>query len=58
MICGNCDDFDSVANVCTIRNLIHADKTRESLPVKPERPGCKVFMFKVEPRKEESCSEK
>lgn len=47
MICGNCDDFVPVKNVCNIRYLIHKDKSRELLPVKAEQPGCKCFIFKI-----------
>jgi hypothetical protein len=46
MICSNCMDFDSENNTCTIRYLIHKDKTKTPMPRKPSQKGCQVFMQK------------
>ena len=48
MICKNCADFDSDKNVCTIRFLIHKDKSRTEMKRKPSQRGCKGFMYKIE----------
>lgn len=45
-VCVNCMDFDSEKNLCTIRYLIHADKTKSPMPRKPNQRGCEVFMMK------------
>lgn len=45
-ICANCMDFDSKNNTCTIRYLIHKDKTKSPMPRKPNQKGCQVFMRK------------
>lgn len=39
-VCANCMDFDSEKNVCTIRDVIHKDKTRTPMPRKPYQKGC------------------
>ncbi len=44
--CINCMDFDATNNVCTIRNIIHKDKTKTPMPRKPNQKGCEVFMEK------------
>jgi hypothetical protein len=46
MICANCMDFDAENNTCTIRYLIHKDKTKSPMPRKPNQKGCQVFMQK------------
>ena len=46
MICANCTDFDAENNTCTIRYLIHKDKTKSPMPRKPNQKGCQVFMQK------------
>ncbi len=46
IICSNCMDFDSENNTCTIRYLIHNDKTKSPMPRKPNQKGCQVFMQK------------
>ncbi len=45
-VCANCMDFDSKNNTCTIRYLIHNDKTKSPMPRKPNQKGCQVFMRK------------
>ncbi len=45
-ICGNCMDFDSEKNICTIRYLIHKDDTKSPMPRKPKQKGCRVFIRK------------
>lgn len=47
-ICGNCDDFDSEKQVCTIRYVLK-DGNRYLMPRKATQKGCKVFMFKIYP---------
>ena len=46
MICANCMDFDAENNTCTIRYLIHKDKTKSPMPRKSNQKGCQVFMQK------------
>ena len=46
MICANCMDFDAENSTCTIRYLIHKDKTKSPMPRKPNQKGCQVFMQK------------
>lgn len=46
MICANCMDYDAENNTCTIRYLIHKDKTKSPMPRKPNQKGCQVFMQK------------
>lgn len=46
MICANCMDFDADKKVCTIRYLIHRDKSKTPLPRKANQKGCQVFMHK------------
>lgn len=46
-ICKNCMDFDDSNNTCTIRYLIHYDKTKSPLPRKASQKGCQVFMSKI-----------
>lgn len=45
-VCVNCADFDAEKNVCTIRDVIHKDKTRTPMPRKPHQKGCEGFMSK------------
>jgi len=47
-ICANCDDYNNKEKVCTIRNLIHKDKSRSPMPRKPKQKGCEAFMYKIE----------
>ena len=46
MICANCMDFDVENNTCTIRYLIHKDKTKSPMPRNKNQKGCQVFMQK------------
>lgn len=45
-VCSNCMDFDSDKNVCTIRYVIHVDKTKDPMPRKADQKGCDVFISK------------
>lgn len=45
-VCGNCDDFDSEKQVCTIRYVLKGGN-RYLMPRKATQKGCKVFMFKI-----------
>lgn len=45
-ICDNCMDFDSENSVCTIRYVIHSDKSKSPMPRKAEQKGCEVFISK------------
>jgi len=45
MVCKNCMDFEN--GICTIRYVIHKDKTRTPLKVRPNKLGCAVFEYKI-----------
>jgi hypothetical protein len=45
-VCANCMDFDGSNNICTIRYVIHKDKTKSPMPRKSNQKGCQVFMPK------------
>jgi hypothetical protein len=39
-------DFDGTKNICTIRFVIQADKTKIPMTRKANQKGCEVFMQK------------
>lgn len=45
-ICGNCDDFNSILKVCTIRYLV-SNGQKQAMPRREDQKGCAVFMFKI-----------
>ena len=45
MICNNCMDFDRKQNICTIRYILHKDKSKSPMPRKATQRGCEVFLL-------------
>lgn len=46
IICANCMDFNYDDNTCSIRYVIHKDRSKTLMPRKPNQRGCNVFMQK------------